>query len=414
MKVPKHDPIRLKDKVIVGVLFSASLVVGAALVYSLKKDEALPVSDRSHIPPASVHEWLAGVVVEPSLLTAWTQEFKQGASQSDNAAQWVAACVNAPPPPAHEMLAKAWLERLEHAINTQEFHVPDDGTTAEQDGARFVEVLPVLQGYLAVAPQWPPRPGDHIVIRTLGDPDEVTADSVASITWERGDQQLVNVVRMPDIQGGFSLYQDDGTPWRQGLFSDRPLKQAFPVSSRFSMARKHPVTGRVRPHTGVDFMTPVGTPLIAQADGRVKLAGRTRGNGYYLVVEYPGGIEATYLHLKRFASRIETGVAVSKGQVIAQTGNTGLSSGPHLHYELKVGGVKVDPLRAVLPVDYALAPVLENQFENYLAVLKRDTEIGEPALMRESIAGQMLAAAVVSSMSDEGLAADGAKVLPRK
>jgi murein DD-endopeptidase MepM/ murein hydrolase activator NlpD len=412
MKVPKHDPIRLKDKVIVGALFSASLVVGAALVYSLKKDEALPVSDRSHLPPASVHEWLAGVVVEPSLLTAWTQEFKQGASQSDNATQWVAACVNAPPPPAHEMRAKAWLERLEHDIDTQEFHVPDDGASAEQDGARFVEVLPVLQGYLAVAPQWPPSPGDHFVIRTLGKPERVTVDSVAAITWQRGEERLVNVVRMPDIQGGFSLYQDDGTPWRKGLFSDRPLKQAFPVSSRFSMARKHPVTGRMRPHTGVDFMTPVGTPLIAQADGRVKLAGRTRGNGYYLVVEYPGGIEATYLHLKRFASRIETGVAVSKGQVIAQTGNTGLSSGPHLHYELKVGGVKVDPLRAVLPVDYALAPVLENEFENYLAVLRRDDIEKGVTPMTESLADHMLAAAVVSSVSDAGTSADGAAGLP--
>ncbi|WP_369625229.1 M23 family metallopeptidase [Marinobacterium sp. BA1] len=403
--------MRLKDKVIVGTLFATSLLVGTALVYSLKGDDPSSLSERSDLPPVSLQEWVADAVVEPALLNAWEQEFRRGIVQPEDSTQWLAACVNPAPPPSHEMHAKVWLEQLSDSIHTQEYYVPGDDESDDRESEldqqhrlQFSDVLPVLRGSLSVAPHWPPIAGDHFVIRTLGEDDRVTADTIASISWQRNDEQLVNVVRMPDIQGGFSLYQEDGTPWRQDLFTDHPLKQAFPVSSGFSMARKHPVTGRVRPHMGVDFMTPVGTPVVAQANGRIAHAGRTRGNGYYLVVEYPGGIEATYLHLKRFASRIETGAAVAKGQVIAQTGNTGLSSGPHLHYELKVGGTKVDPLSAVLPVDYALAPVLEGEFENYLAVLRREAPgNSNHSTTPELMAGHMLAAAMVSSaLADDG------------
>lgn len=130
-------------------------------------------------------------------------------------------------------------------------------------------------------------------------------------------------------------------------FSRTPLAQNFRISSHFNLNRRHPVTGRVQPHYGTDFATPIGTPVIAPADGTVLRRGWHPYAGHYVVLAHGQGYETRYLHLNRIL--VDRGQSVRRGQQIAQTGNSGRSTGPHLHYELHINGRPVNAMRVELP-----------------------------------------------------------------
>ena len=117
------------------------------------------------------------------------------------------------------------------------------------------------------------------------------------------------------------------------------------VSSNFSYARLHPVTHQVKPHLGVDYAAPVGTPVWAVADATVTNVASGGGSGKTITLRHPMGYESSYLHLSRFASGIRPGARVSQGQVVGYVGSTGLSTGPHLDYRLRKNGAWVNPLR---------------------------------------------------------------------
>ncbi len=119
-------------------------------------------------------------------------------------------------------------------------------------------------------------------------------------------------------------------------------------------ARKHPILGYVRMHTGVDWAAPVGTPIIAAGNGVVEKAGWAGGYGKQIMIRHANGYETSYNHQSAFAQGIAPGVRVRQGQVIGYLGQTGLATGPHLHYELIVNGTKVDPMRVRLPVGKTL------------------------------------------------------------
>ena len=120
-----------------------------------------------------------------------------------------------------------------------------------------------------------------------------------------------------------------------------------PLSSLFSRARRHPVLRISRPHKGIDIAAPIGEPILAPARGRVTYAGH-RGGGYGNMVEINHG----YGYITRFAhaSRVlvKKGQTVERGQVIAEVGETGLTTGPHLHYEVEVNGQQVNPLNFII------------------------------------------------------------------
>ena len=107
-------------------------------------------------------------------------------------------------------------------------------------------------------------------------------------------------------------------------------------------------------HTGVDWAAPIGTPIIAAGNGVVEKAGWAGGYGKQIIIRHANGYETSYNHQSAFAKGIEPGVRVRQGQVIGYLGQTGLSTGPHLHYELIVNGTKVDPMRVRLPVGKVL------------------------------------------------------------
>jgi murein DD-endopeptidase MepM/ murein hydrolase activator NlpD len=119
------------------------------------------------------------------------------------------------------------------------------------------------------------------------------------------------------------------------------------LTSQFSRSRFHPILHLSRPHEGIDVAAPMGAPVVAPASGQVIFAGVERGYGNVLQIDHGNGIVTKFAHLSRIGVR--TGDRVTRGQTVAAVGNTGLSTGPHLHYEIHVNGRVVDPLTYVIP-----------------------------------------------------------------
>jgi murein DD-endopeptidase MepM/ murein hydrolase activator NlpD len=116
------------------------------------------------------------------------------------------------------------------------------------------------------------------------------------------------------------------------------------ISSRFSSARKHPVFGVTRPHYGVDYAAPRGTPVMTAATGVIDVRGYSKGNGNYVKVRHNGGYTTYYLHLNGFAKGIRNGVHVKQGDIIGYVGSTGYSTGNHLDYRINHNGKWLNPI----------------------------------------------------------------------
>ncbi|WP_375637715.1 MULTISPECIES: M23 family metallopeptidase [unclassified Bartonella] len=118
--------------------------------------------------------------------------------------------------------------------------------------------------------------------------------------------------------------------------------------------RKHPILGYIRMHTGVDWVAPKGSPIIAVGDGIVTKVGVTGGYGNHTEIQHANGYVSSYSHQSRYAPDIKPGVKVRQGQIIGYVGSTGMATGPHCHFEIIVNGVKVDPMRIRIPDSKAL------------------------------------------------------------
>lgn len=155
---------------------------------------------------------------------------------------------------------------------------------------------------------------------------------------------------IPFTQGGVESYYDlEGNSLRKA-FLKAPLKFSR-ISSRFSNSRMHPVLKIRRPHHGVDYAAPSGTPVYAIGDGKVVKAsyGYNRGGGNMIKIRHNGTYSTAYLHLKSFAKGIRSGVYVKQGDLIAYVGTTGLSTGPHLDFRFYKNNQPIDPLRVEAP-----------------------------------------------------------------
>ena len=152
-----------------------------------------------------------------------------------------------------------------------------------------------------------------------------------------------DIYAIPFEQGGkLQYWEEDGGSLRKQLLK-APLKFTR-ISSKFSNARRHPVTKKVRPHHGVDYAAPMGTPVRAVADGVVTIKTRKKADGNILKIKHPGNLSSGYLHLQKFAKGINVGTRVSQGQVIGYVGSTGYSTGPHLDFRLWKGSTPINPL----------------------------------------------------------------------
>jgi murein DD-endopeptidase MepM/ murein hydrolase activator NlpD len=147
--------------------------------------------------------------------------------------------------------------------------------------------------------------------------------------------------RFQSKDGGWDYFDEKGNSMKKFLMKT-PIDGAR-ISSGFGM-RRHPILGYSKMHMGVDFAAPKGTPVYAAGDGVVKLAGWQGGYGNFVEVRHANNYATGYGHMSRFAKGIKPGVRVHQGQVIGYVGSTGRSTGPHLHYEIRIAGKKVNPL----------------------------------------------------------------------
>ena len=160
----------------------------------------------------------------------------------------------------------------------------------------------------------------------------------------RGNVQMYRYVK-PDGHAGY--YDENGNGAIKSL-KRTPINNAK-ITSKFSGSRKHPVLGYTRAHKGVDFRAPTGTPIPAAGAGRVIARSFNRGHGNFVKIRHNGTFETLYAHMSRFAKGVNVGTVVRQGQIIGYAGSTGMSTGPHLHYEVIKNGVHVNPMTVKLP-----------------------------------------------------------------
>lgn len=157
--------------------------------------------------------------------------------------------------------------------------------------------------------------------------------------------------RYQSPEGSVEFYDENGRSAQQFLLR-KPVPNAI-FGSPFG-ARRHPILGYVRQHTGVDWRAPRGSPILAAGNGVVEKAGWANGYGNQTIVRHGNGYQTSYNHQNAIAPGIAPGVRVRQGQLIGYVGSTGLSTGPHLHFEVIVNGAKVDPMRIRMPNSQSL------------------------------------------------------------
>ena len=176
---------------------------------------------------------------------------------------------------------------------------------------------------------------------------------------------------IPMIQDSVRQFFDENGNSLRKAFLKAPLEFAR-ISSRFSRNRLHPVLKVHRPHLGVDYAAPVGTPVRSTGDGVVISAGYSRGNGNFIKIRHNSVYLTEYMHLSKFSKGIKAGAGVRQGQVIGYVGSTGLATGPHLDYRFFINGKPVDPLKVELPPSHPLKDELRVEFEQKKSLILKE------------------------------------------
>lgn len=187
------------------------------------------------------------------------------------------------------------------------------------------------------------RPGDAFEVFFDGDDEDPGELLFTSMTVE-GQTRKFYRFRTPDDTVDY--YDDQGNSAKKFLMRN-PVKGGRYTSGYGD--RKHPLLRRWRKHTGVDWAAPAGTPILAAGDGTVEKVGRNGGYGNYVRIRHANGFATAYGHMLRYAEGMESGVTVKQGQTIGYVGSTGMSTGPHCHYEVLVNNDFVNPMTIAVP-----------------------------------------------------------------
>lgn len=183
-------------------------------------------------------------------------------------------------------------------------------------------------------------------------------------------------------KGKLSYFTPKGQSLRR-TFLRSPVKFSY-ISSRFTKRRYHPVLKKWRAHKGVDYAARSGTPVRSTAAGRISFVGRKGGYGKVIIIKHGGSYSTLYAHLSRFKRRLRKGQRVKQGQTIAYVGATGLTSGPHLHYEFRVNNRHRNPLRFRFPKSSPIARKYKQDFLITAQQLKRKLDaLSLPVQMAE-------------------------------
>lgn len=189
--------------------------------------------------------------------------------------------------------------------------------------------------------------------------------------------EAVSLKRGADLHTAFRFedgnYYDETGKSVLPAFRRWPTTTSYRISSNFNPRRKHPVTGRISPHNGTDLATPIGTPIVSTGDGIVYRTGNHPFAGKYVDIDHGNAYKTRYLHLHKIL--VKKGQKVERGQRIALSGNTGRSTGAHLHFELHINGRPVNPMTADIPtaadLPGALAKAFKDEAAYKLAVMER-------------------------------------------
>jgi len=201
--------------------------------------------------------------------------------------------------------------------------------------------------------------------------DGETLDSRVLAVQYNGERMDLTVVRNVTDD---NFYTPEGGSL-DPAFSRHPFEGSYRLSSNYNPRRKHPVTGRISPHNGTDFAMPIGTPVTAPANGVVERVSNHHAAGRYIVVRHDNGYRTRYLHLSR--PLVNQGERVTMGERIALSGNTGRSTGPHLHYEVIVNNSPVNAMTVALPENTSLSGDTLIAFQSQAAPILATLESGE-------------------------------------
>ncbi|WP_404473437.1 peptidoglycan DD-metalloendopeptidase family protein [Vreelandella venusta] len=216
------------------------------------------------------------------------------------------------------------------------------------------------------------RRGDRFQVLVESDMiDGETLDSRVLAVKYDGERMDLTVVRSATDN---NFYTPEGSSL-DPAFARYPFEGNYRLSSNFNPRRLHPVTGRVSPHNGTDFAMPIGTPIVAPANGRVERVGNHHAAGRYIVVRHDNGYRTRYLHLSR--PLVSQGERVEMGKRIALSGNTGRSTGPHLHYEVIVNNTPVNAMSVDLPENTSLSGDTLIAFQRHAEPVLAALESGE-------------------------------------
>jgi murein DD-endopeptidase MepM/ murein hydrolase activator NlpD len=205
------------------------------------------------------------------------------------------------------------------------------------------------------------QPGDSFEVLYAGEDEQPAADShnevlFASLTVG-GETKKFYRFQSPD-DGLVDYYDENGKSAKKFLVR-KPVAEGI-MRSAFGI-RRHPILGYTKMHTGVDWAAPSGTPIYAAGNGTIEKAGWESGYGKFILIRHTNGYETAYGHMSAYARGMEEGKRVRQGQVIGFVGSTGLSTGSHVHYEIRINGRFVDPMRIKLPRGRELTgPMLAN------------------------------------------------------
>ncbi len=188
--------------------------------------------------------------------------------------------------------------------------------------------------------------------------DAYSAEASELLRWTTSNlesmERRINIQRVSFEE--IKAHYNENQELMSNIPAIRPLSGI--ILSGFGM-RRHPVLRYNRMHEGVDFRARIGSPVYATGDGVVKSARRQSTYGLMLIIDHGHGYETRYAHLSEFEDGIEPGVEVKRGQLIAKSGNSGVTSGPHLHYEVRQNGRAVDPL------NYMFADLTPDEYIEY-------------------------------------------------
>ena len=190
--------------------------------------------------------------------------------------------------------------------------------------------------------------------------EKIKNGDIVVARFKRGKKVFSAIRFFSSVTGTKEYFSTRGENIKKA-FLKTPVEFSY-ISSHYNLKRKHPVLNKIRAHTGVDYAAPTGTPVRSTSSGTVSFIGNKGGYGKLIEIKHSEDYSTRYAHLSKFNPRLNNGSKVEQGETIGYVGQTGLATGPHLHYEFRVGGNHTNPLTVKLPDAKPISEVEKEEF----------------------------------------------------